>query len=128
MATFTRVGALAVVLALTACAATSEKKPEETAPAAKPAEAPKPAMPEVALTPASAATMASNCYTCHGPNGNSPGTIPKINHLSADNILDMLKAFKSGARPSTVMARHGKGYSDNELAAIAKAIASANGK
>ncbi len=76
-------------------------------------------------TPAkTAANMGDNCFACHGPEGKSPGSIPSLNGKSAEAIVKTMNDFKSGARPSTVMGRHAKGYSDAETAAIAKYISS----
>ena len=76
------------------------------------------------ITAAAAANMGNNCFTCHGPEGRSPGSIPSLNGQSAEVLVKSIQDFKSGARPSTVMGRHGKGYSDAEIAAIAKYISS----
>lgn len=74
------------------------------------------------ITAAAAANMGNNCFTCHGPEGKSPGSIPSLNGKSVDVIVKTLNDFKSGARPSTVMGRHAKGYTDAEIAAIASYI------
>ena len=66
-----------------------------------------------------AAILANPCAGCHGMDGVSPGTIPSINHLSAESIVAALKAFKSGERPGTVMDRIAKGYTDEEIQRIA---------
>ncbi|MBI3575030.1 MAG: c-type cytochrome [Gammaproteobacteria bacterium] len=76
------------------------------------------------ITAAAAANMGNNCFACHGPEGKSPGSIPSLNGQSADVIVKTMSDFKSGARPSTVMGRHAKGYSDAEIAAIANYISS----
>ena len=76
------------------------------------------------ITAAAAANMGNNCFTCHGPDGRSPGDIPSLNGKSAEALVKSIQDFKSGARPSTVMARHAKGYSDAEIAAVAKYISS----
>lgn len=73
-------------------------------------------------TPAAVANMANNCFTCHGPDGRSPGTIPSFRSMNAKQIAHALKEFKTGARFATVMTRHTKGYSDAELEAIANFI------
>jgi sulfide dehydrogenase cytochrome subunit len=99
-----------------------------TPPPAKPAAAPAPQMVEKPVTPAAATNMANNCFACHGPNGVSPGSIPSLHALTAQNIAEMLKAFKSGQRPSTVMGRHAKGYTNTEIEAISSHIASLNKK
>ncbi len=91
-----------------------------TAPTSEPAKA--------AVTPGAAANMANNCFTCHGPDGRSPGSIPSLNTQTAAAIAATLKAFKSGARPSTVMGRHAKGYSDAEIDALANYIGNLNKK
>jgi len=65
-------------------------------------------------------TMLSNsCSACHGTDGKSPGAIPSINGKSAQFITQALSEFRSGARTSTVMGRHAKGYSDKEIKLIA---------
>lgn len=74
-------------------------------------------------TPATVAVMAQNCFTCHGPNGVSPGAIPSLHPLSAAQIAAQFKLFRSGERPSTVMGRHAKAYTDVEIEALAKHIA-----
>jgi cytochrome c553 len=71
-----------------------------------------------------AANMAVNCFSCHGPEGRSPGAIPSLQQLTAANIAALMKQFRSGERPSTVMGRHAKGYSDAEVEALAGYIAS----
>jgi sulfide dehydrogenase cytochrome subunit len=91
---------------------------------AKPATAaPRPAATAPAIATLAAANMANNCFACHGPRGVSPGTIPSLHHLTADNIAEYMKAFKTGARPGTVMGRHARAYSDAEIDAIARHIA-----
>lgn len=95
-------------------------------------EAPKTATPAAPVLPpraepistAAAVNMGNNCFACHGPGGKSPGSIPSLNGKSADAIVKTMNDFKSGARPSTVMGRHAKGYTDAEIAAIANYIAS----
>jgi sulfide dehydrogenase cytochrome subunit len=74
------------------------------------------------VSPATAANMARNCFGCHGPDGRSPGAIPALNGKSADFIVQSFKDFRSGERPSTVMGRHAKGYTDAEVTALAEYI------
>jgi len=76
------------------------------------------------VSPATAANMARNCFGCHGPNGRSPGAIPALNGKSADFIVKSFKDFRSGERPSTIMGRHAKGYTDAEVSALATYISS----
>ncbi len=65
------------------------------------------------------AMLSNSCSACHGTDGKSPGAIPSINGKSAGFIASSLTEFRSGARASTVMGRHAKGYSDEEIQLIA---------
>ena len=64
--------------------------------------------------------LASSCAACHGTDGKSPGSMPSINGKSSKFITKALKEFRNGKRPSTVMGRHAKGYSDEEINLIAE--------
>ena len=66
------------------------------------------------------AMLANSCAACHGTNGKSPGAIPAINGKSESFIIESMKAFQSGARPSTVMGRHANGYTEEEIKLIAE--------
>jgi cytochrome subunit of sulfide dehydrogenase len=64
--------------------------------------------------------LALSCSSCHGTDGRSVGIIPSINGRSTAYLESALKAFKSGSRYSTVMSRHARGYSDDEIRLIAE--------
>jgi len=76
------------------------------------------------ISPSTASIMGNNCFSCHGPNGKSPGSIPSLNGKKADFIVKTMKEFSSGERPSTVMGRHAKGYTDAEIEAMANYLSS----
>ncbi len=65
--------------------------------------------------------LADNCMSCHSGGANN-ATIPNLTQYPASAIVSQMKAFKDGSRPATVMARHAKGYSDEDIAALAKYI------
>lgn len=68
--------------------------------------------------------LAGNCTGCHGGNGGFAGpSIPVIAGQPAAYIVDALKKFRSGERPSTVMGRLAKGYTEQEIAAMAEFLA-----
>ena len=69
------------------------------------------------LSAAPTATMlADTCAGCHGTDGASVGpATPSIAGLSEAYFNDTMLAFKSGDRPSTVMGRIAKGYSEEEI-------------
>ncbi|HHE32488.1 MAG TPA: sulfide dehydrogenase [Chlorobaculum parvum] len=64
--------------------------------------------------------LSLSCAGCHGTDGKSESVIPTIYGRSAKYIESALLDFKSGARPSTVMERHAKGYSDEQIHQIAE--------
>jgi sulfide dehydrogenase cytochrome subunit len=60
--------------------------------------------------------LADTCAGCHGTDGASVGpATPSIAGLSEAYFNDTMLAFKSGDRPSTVMGRIAKGYSEDEI-------------
>jgi sulfide dehydrogenase cytochrome subunit len=69
--------------------------------------------------PPSAAMLSYACAGCHGTNGGSAGpAMPSLAGQSKEAIVEALKKFKSGERPSTIMGRLAKGYSDADFAAM----------
>jgi sulfide dehydrogenase cytochrome subunit len=66
------------------------------------------------------AMLANSCAACHGTDGKSPGAIPSIHGKSTEFISRALTEYRAGERPSTVMGRHTKGYSDEEIRLIAE--------
>ncbi len=67
-----------------------------------------------------AAMLSASCEGCHGTNGHSPGAIPSIAGKSADYLREVLEGFRSGDREATVMGRHVKGYTEDEIRLIAE--------
>jgi len=75
--------------------------------------------------PRSPSMLANTCAGCHGTNGASAGdAMPTIGGLDKRYLANVLGQFKSGARDSTIMGRIMKGYSDDEIKAIADHMAS----
>ena len=68
--------------------------------------------------------LSASCAGCHGPDGRSPGSIPNLAGKNAEFIRTALEEFRSGKRASTVMGRHAKAYTDEEIALIADYLAS----
>ncbi len=63
-----------------------------------------------------AAMLSNACAGCHGTHGGSAGmSMPSLAGQSKTAIVEAMKKFKSGDRPSTVMGRLAKGYSDAEI-------------
>ncbi len=70
-----------------------------------------------------AQVLSFNCFTCHGTDGERPGTMKSLNTLSADEIRSKLQAYKRDEDDPTIMNRIAKGYSDEEISIIADYIA-----
>lgn len=64
--------------------------------------------------------LALSCSGCHGTDGKSSSIIPSIYGKTTGYIESALLDFKSGARMSTVMGRHAKGYTPEEIHLIAE--------
>jgi sulfide dehydrogenase cytochrome subunit len=59
------------------------------------------------------------CAGCHGTNGGSAGlTMPSLASQSKTAIVEAMKKFKNGERPSSIMGRLAKGYSDADIEAM----------
>lgn len=69
--------------------------------------------------PPTAAMLSNACAGCHGTYGGSAGpSMPSLAGQSKESIVDAMKKFKSGERPSSIMGRLAKGYSDAEIIAM----------
>jgi len=56
------------------------------------------------------------CITCHGAGGSSQGpAIPTIASLEKQTFIDIMQAYKDGSRPSTIMGRFAKGYTEADF-------------
>ena len=68
----------------------------------------------------SATMLANTCAGCHGTNGSSVGPAsPTIAGISPDYFIETMEAYQSGERPSTIMGRIAKGYSEKEIELMA---------
>lgn len=62
---------------------------------------------------------ASSCSGCHAANPKVDTPVPSIRGRDPAEIVAAMQAFRSGERPSTVMGRIAKGFSEDEIRAIA---------
>jgi sulfide dehydrogenase cytochrome subunit len=65
---------------------------------------------------------ATACSGCHGPRGPN-ATVPPVRGQKAEDIVAAMQAFRAGERQATVMDRIAKGFSDDEIRAIAAWLA-----
>jgi cytochrome subunit of sulfide dehydrogenase len=74
------------------------------------------------ITPASAGEAppgAASCSGCHAERPNANVSIQRLAGLDANAMVAAMQAYRGGQRPATVMGRIAKGFSDDEIKAIA---------
>lgn len=71
---------------------------------------------------ATAPPGASACSGCHPPPGRA-GAIPALRGRPAEEIAARMRAFRDGERAATVMGRIARGFTDDEIRAIAAWLA-----
>ena len=64
-------------------------------------------------------SLASQCTSCHGPEGEGMGQNPPIAGMPEDEFIRRLSAFKSGERQSMMMGIMAKKLSDSDIADLA---------
>jgi sulfide dehydrogenase cytochrome subunit len=67
--------------------------------------------------------FAANCANCHGTDGRAVSAIPPLAGRDRAYLEETMKAFKTGARPATIMHQLAKGYTDEEIAVLAEYFA-----
>jgi cytochrome c553 len=62
---------------------------------------------------------ASSCSGCHAPSKSVDTPVPRLVGRSPAQIEAAMLAFRTGQKPASVMDRIAKGFSDDEIKAIA---------
>ena len=78
--------------------------------------------PSVALA-ADPPPGAAACSGCHATSAAAETPVPKIHGRDAGEMVAAFAAIRSGEKPSTVMGRIAKGFTDDELRPIADWLA-----
>ena len=70
--------------------------------------------------------LAATCANCHGTDGRAVqgSAIPPLAGLPADTITAQMLAFQNGSRAATVMPQIAKGFSAEQISALAAWFAS----
>lgn len=71
------------------------------------------------ITPTQARNWASACFNCHGTDGNAQPGMESLAGMAKDDMVKKMLDFKAGRKPATIMHQLAKGYSDEQIAAIA---------
>ena len=66
-----------------------------------------------------ARSVAATCANCHGTGGVSVGEVPSLAGRPRADIIRLMREVKSDARPGTVMNQLAKGYTDEQIEALA---------
>ena len=66
---------------------------------------------------------AASCSGCHATNAAAETPVPKIHGRPAAETIDAMAEFRSDKKPSTVMNRLAKGFTEGETRAIAEWLA-----
>ncbi len=70
---------------------------------------------------AKTALLAGACVNCHGPHGAGSGAIPSIKGRSESDLIEKMQAARAdNPERGTVMPRLMRGYSDEQIVALAK--------
>jgi sulfide dehydrogenase cytochrome subunit len=68
---------------------------------------------------ANAPPGALSCSGCHANAASVETPVPRLAGLDANAIVAAMQAFRAGQKPATVMDRIAKGFTDEEIKAIA---------
>lgn len=72
--------------------------------------------------------LAAACASCHGTNGVSQAGMPRLAGRDRSEIARLMLDFRSSQRPATVMHQIAKGYSDDQIEAIAAYLSAQKAK
>ena len=63
--------------------------------------------------------LAAACANCHGTNGVSVQGMPNLAGQQRTHLMQQMQDFKTGKRPATIMHQLAKGYTDEQIDALA---------
>jgi len=72
--------------------------------------------------------LAAACANCHGTSGVSLPGMPALAGQQKDYLVQQMQEFKSGKRPATIMHQIARGYTDQQIEALASYFAAQKGR
>jgi len=69
--------------------------------------------------PSLARNLAAACANCHGTNGMSVQGMPNLAGQERAYLVQQMQDFRTGKRPATIMHQLAKGYTDEQIEALA---------
>jgi cytochrome c553 len=76
-------------------------------------------MPTLVIAAEPVPLAAQGCVGCHGVRGTGSDPMPRIAGRPVAEISAQMKAFAANERPGTIMGRIARGYTDEQIAAVA---------
>jgi cytochrome c553 len=67
----------------------------------------------------SGAMLAANCANCHGTYGRAVGAMPALAGQPKMYLVEQMRAYKEGRRTGTIMHQLAKGYTEEQIDAVA---------
>jgi len=64
-------------------------------------------------------SWAASCANCHGTDGRAQPGMESLAGANKDDMIKKMLDFKAGRKPATIMHQLAKGYSDEQIVAIA---------
>ncbi len=64
--------------------------------------------------------LAATCAACHGTEGRSIGSMPRLAGLDESYFIEQMLKFQTGQAHATVMMHHATGYTAEEIAKLAR--------
>jgi cytochrome c553 len=64
-------------------------------------------------------SWAAGCSNCHGTNGNAQPGMESLAGANKEEMVKKMLDFKAGRKPATIMHQLSKGYTDEQIDAIA---------
>jgi cytochrome c553 len=71
------------------------------------------------INPQQVRYLAANCANCHGTSGKAEPGMPMLAGLDRQHFIKQMRAFRDGTRPATIMHQLAKGYTDEQIVALA---------
>ena len=63
--------------------------------------------------------LAATCANCHGTSGKAQGAVPALAGQSKVDLVQKMNDFRDGKRPATIMHQLAKGYTPEQIDALA---------
>jgi len=63
--------------------------------------------------------LAANCANCHGTYGRAVGAMPALAGQPKAYLVEQMRAYKEGRRTGTIMHQLAKGYTEEQIDAVA---------